>query len=1362
LLNSDSDADNEYAIIRFNALADNSATGSNDAGDNRDNAFSVRVGSNSPVTSGNARVTIAEPALTINKTASPTSADAGDTVAYRITLTNANGANNSTAFETVITDALPVLMNLNLGSVTVTLAGGAVGVTDASAGNTITLTLSTLPPGGSVILDYTAMVDTAVSSGQVITNTATALYTSLPLTGTVGNPTGSDTPGGSGATNGERAGSGSPTHNDHRVADPATVTITVTPVKSLTVTSEAHTIGSNVAIGEITRYRLAVALPESTALNLQLRDNLPTGLRFLDDGTATVAFICNNGASCISSSTLGTAPLITGSVVVTPTFALPGSAIGGGPFGSGVDPTFSLGDATNTDNDADQEFVVVEFNALTENVAGNQTGAVLTNPVPVRDNGGDVATSPPLTVAVVEPTLTLSKQALTSSGDAGDTIGFLIEYTNTAPGNATAFDVVLTDVLPANMTLVSGTLAAIGPSVPDTLVEAGGTITATWAQLAVGDTGALIFNVVLSDSVTPGQVMTNTANMQWTSLPITGTISNPTGSVTPGNSGDTDGERNGNGGLNDHRTSDPASVSVPNPTITKAFIGTSAAHTAGSNVVIGEIISYSLMISLPEGTTPTLVVTDALPSGLAFVSGSGVLDLTGFGGVVGVGEPVIASAGGSGDDVTFTFASPITVTADNDSNNDRFSLRVRVQVLNVAGNQNATVLPNSATLNAGGGAQTSNTVNATVREPVLTVSKAVDDTTPAFGQVLTYTLTLTHAAGSTADALDLTLTDILPGGLTLVNGSASVAPVGTVTESAGSLVVSVPSIALGNGSTITYRATVGSPPAVNFGTALTNTVNTTWTSLPGGDPEERTGTGGVNDYVTNTSRTVTVTGVDLQLDKTDNGIATTPGGTITYTLTVTNTGSLTATGVLITDSVPANTSFVSASNGGAESGGVVSWPVFSLAGGASVARTLIMQVGDPLAATVTTITNTASVTDDGAGGPDPTPGDNGDSETTPVSGTVDLQLSKDDGQSVVTPGQTLTYTLVVTNVGNVAATGVRITDTLPTNVSFVSASNSGAHVAGVVMWPAFTLNGGGASTTRSVTVQVNNPLPAGITAITNTTIVNDDGASGVDPTPADNGDSDTDTLTVSVDLRLSKRAGAAGVAPGDLLTYTLTYTNVGNVAAIGVTITETVPANTTFNAAGSAPNVWSCADGSAAGATCTLNVGTQAGGNAGGSVRFAVRVDPAIDPNVTQITNTALISDDGTSGADPTPANNNDNANSPIVPPTAVTLLYFRIGSVANGTVRLEWATAAEVDNFGFKLYRAASNDFGAATEIVFVPALGSGSSYAYADMPGNGNWWYWLVDVNTSANETPHGPVTTAIGIGEAQAKVYLPVVQR
>ena len=79
-------------------------------------------------------------------------------------------------------------------------------------------------------------------------------------------------------------------------------------------------------------------------------------------------------------------------------------------------------------------------------------------------------------------------------------------------------------------------------------------------------------------------------------------------------------------------------------------------------------------------------------------------------------------------------------------------------------------------------------------------------------------------------------------------------------------------------------------------------------------------------------------------------------------------------------------------------------------------------------------------------------------------------------------------------------------------------------------------------------------------------------------------------------------------------------------------LTETVPANTTFNAGASTPG------GPAPTATCTFAVGTVAGAAASGTATFAVTVDSPLPAGVTTIANTATIADDGANGPDPTPA----------------------------------------------------------------------------------------------------------------------------
>lgn len=117
------------------------------------------------------------------------------------------------------------------------------------------------------------------------------------------------------------------------------------------------------------------------------------------------------------------------------------------------------------------------------------------------------------------------------------------------------------------------------------------------------------------------------------------------------------------------------------------------------------------------------------------------------------------------------------------------------------------------------------------------------------------------------------------------------------------------------------------------------------------------------------------------------------------------------------------------------------------------------------------------------------------------------------------------------------------------------------------------------------------------------------------------------------------------------------------------------------------------------------------------------------------------------------------------VEPTAVELLYFQAIPLSGQQVQLQWATALEVDNFGFNLYRAATNDLHHASLIHFEPAAtqggGSGATYSYVDTPPYaGQWWYWLADVDTYGRETLH---TTPINIAlqpNALHYIYLPFV--
>jgi virginiamycin B lyase len=189
------------------------------------------------------------------------------------------------------------------------------------------------------------------------------------------------------------------------------------------------------------------------------------------------------------------------------------------------------------------------------------------------------------------------------------------------------------------------------------------------------------------------------------------------------------------------------------------------------------------------------------------------------------------------------------------------------------------------------------------------------------------------------------------------------------------------------------------------------------------------------------------------------------GQNLTYTLTYGNTGSGNATAVLIRDTLPAGTDFVSATGGGTLSSGVVTWNIGGLnAGVTSQSVSFTVRV----TASAGVVTNSAYAIQ--ASGVSAVAGP-------PVSTTVTaapspaLTISKSAAASVVS-GQNLTYTLTYGNSGSGTAAGVVISDVVPAGTTFVSATGGGTFASGVVTWTIGGLGAGVTGQTVSFTVAV--------------------------------------------------------------------------------------------------------------------------------------------------------------------------------------------------------------------------------------------------------------------------------------------------
>jgi uncharacterized repeat protein (TIGR01451 family)/uncharacterized delta-60 repeat protein len=208
----------------------------------------------------------------------------------------------------------------------------------------------------------------------------------------------------------------------------------------------------------------------------------------------------------------------------------------------------------------------------------------------------------------------------------------------------------------------------------------------------------------------------------------------------------------------------------------------------------------------------------------------------------------------------------------------------------------------------------------------------------------------------------------------------------------------------------------------------------------------------------------------------DVGLAMTgPSGTVTttsnvtFTLTVTNYGPAGATNIVVSNTLPAGTLYVSAtpSQGTVVTNGanLVTWTIDSMAKDASASLSLVLQAN-----VVGQIVNSATVATTTT---DKNPDDNTASAAVNVAApSADLSLSLIGGPNPVLVGNYLTYTLTIRNAGSATATHVTASDTLPASVAFVSASPAGYTLAGqVVTFTDLGNLGSNSQISASITVQ---------------------------------------------------------------------------------------------------------------------------------------------------------------------------------------------------------------------------------------------------------------------------------------------------
>jgi uncharacterized repeat protein (TIGR01451 family) len=842
--------------------------------------------------------------LALAKAAAGGTAVAGQPFTYTLTITN-NGP--LTATQVVITDALSGGAVFNA----VVASTEPASLTHSFVGAQATFTVTDIAPSSVFTIVYTVLPP---ANGGVFSNTA-VIASSAPSDPSPGD----DSAGGGPVTAAANA--------DLAVAKSAAPTL-VEPGEmvtyTLTVTNNGPSAAQFVTVTDVlSGGSLGGVVDTSSGVNVAISGN---GVTF------TVNSL--NAGGVITMVYTATAPslgVMTNSAVVTS----------------------AVGDLGGGDNQADVTVLVNATDlALAKAAAGGTAvaGQPFTYTLTITNNG-------PLTATQVVITDALSGGAtfnavVASTNPASLThsfVGAQATFTVTGIAPSSVFTIVYTVLPPANGGVFSNTavIASSAPSDPSpgddsagggpvtatanadlavaksaapTVVEPGGVVTYTLTVTNNGPSAAQFVTVtdVLSGGSLDGVVDTSSGvNVTISGNGVTFTVGSlsaggvitmvytataPSLGVMTNSAVVTSAVGDLGGG--DNQAGATVLVNATDLALAKA--------AAGGTAVAGQPFTYTLTITNNGPLTATqVVITDALSGGAVFSA------------VVASTEPASLTHSFVGAQATFT----VTGIAPNS---------VFTIVYTVLPPANGGVFSNTAVIassapsdpspgddSAGGGGPVTATANAD-----LAVAKSAAPTVVEPGGVVTYTLTVTNNGPSAAQFV--TVTDVLSGGSLggVVDTSSGV----NVTISGNGVTFTVGSLSAGGVITMVYTATAPSLGVMTNSAVVTSAVD----DLGGGDNQA-----GVTVQVQASTTTLTIT--KQQTYTLGAGSTIRHYGLVTYTITVANTGTATATNVIITDALSSALSFLSASGSCAHSGGVVTCTLGNLSVGQSVSVQIVAQ-----------------------------------------------------------------------------------------------------------------------------------------------------------------------------------------------------------------------------------------------------------------------------------------------------------------------------------------------------------------------------------------------------------------------------------
>ncbi len=834
-------------------------------------------------------------------------------------------------------------------------------------------------------------------------------------------------------------------------------------------------------------------------------------------------------------------------------------------------------------------------------------------------SGGGSATGDMSNATVPQPNLSITKTDGVTTVYRGGPVSYTIVITNLGTFTTTG---TFTDTVPASVTGVNWTCVASAGSSCAAASGSGNAIN-TSATLEAGD----IATYTVTGTVAAGAsgTIVNTANVAvpaWL-----------TDSATANNTATDTDTINLNADLSITKTDGQATINSGSP-VTYTIV----VSNAGPDDSIGSIVTDTVPATITGVTWTCGSATGGATCGAASGSGNAINTTANL--------PDTSS-------VTYTVSGTLSPTASGTLAN---TARV---ITPASGVSDPTDL---ARTGAGNNSATESTPINSVPDLRINKAHAGNFTVGVNG---TYTITANNA-GSASTSATVTVTDNLPAGLTIAatptgtgwNCSATVIGSNTATCTRASIA--------GGASAPAITVTVVVAPA-----AFPSVINSATVS-GGGEPAS-------NNFNNTDTDPTTVNGIpDMTVAKSHVGNFTQGQTGATYSLTVTNSGTLVTSGtVTVVDTLPAGLTATAISGTGwaCVLGTLTCTRNTALAVGASYP--VITVTVNVSASAPASVTNSVTVS---GGGQNNTTNDT-DTDPTTIVQLPDMTINKSHVGNF-TQGQVgATYTIVATNSGTGPTSGtVTVTDTLPAGLTATAISGTGwACVLGTLTCTRSDVLAGASSYPAiTVTVTVANNAAA---SVTNSTTVSGGGQTNT------TNDTDTDPTTVVQlpDLTINK-SHVGNFTQGQVgATYSLTVTNSGFAATSGtVTVTDTLPAGLTATAISGTG--WACVLGTL---TCTR------------SNALAVSASyPVITVTVTVANNAAAsVTNSGTvsGGGQTNTTNDTDTDPTTVVQLPDLTISKSHVGNFTQGQTGATYSLT--VTNSGF----AATS--GTVTVVDTLPA---------------------------------------------------------